>query len=127
MNPTYSSTHTHTHRLPAANVYVRRPLLTCPAFHHVGLLARAVLVHLSPEESKLLVDTFHALLSDDGVAYLAYEWREDWETTGTFHELCAACGLACETVPLDSSTSRSDAFGDDDDEYVLYVLRKGEK
>ena len=46
---------------------------------------------------------------------LAYEFRFDWETTRSFYEICAACGLADEQRAL------ADA---DEDDQILIVLRR---
>jgi len=78
------------------------------------LLGADIVYHQSPEEVAMLVDTIAALLAPNGVMLLAYEWREDWETTDAFHEECEARGLSVENSLL------CDA---DPDEQLLFKLR----
>jgi hypothetical protein len=74
-----------------------------------------ILYWLDTEGVEQLVRTLEQLLSADGTILLAYEFREDWETTGCFHETCEAVGLTSETVEL---------YGSDPDEVVLFLIRR---
>ena len=71
------------------------------------LLGADIVYHQSREEMVLLAETIAGLLAPGGVMLLAYEWREDWETTDAFHEECEARGLVLHRSQL------SDADMDD--------------
>eukprot|EP00908_Phaeocystis_cordata_P011898 Transcript_22867.p1 GENE.Transcript_22867~~Transcript_22867.p1 ORF type:complete len:308 (+),score=74.08 Transcript_22867:73-924(+) len=77
------------------------------------LLGADIVYHQSREEMVLLAETIAGLLAPGGVMLLAYEWREDWETTDAFHEECEARGLVLHRSQL------SDA---DMDDQVLFTL-----
>ena len=49
------------------------------------VLGADILYWQGPEDVGKLVQTMEAMLAPGGVVLLAYEWREDWETTGHFH------------------------------------------
>ena len=56
------------------------------------VLGADILYFQSKEDVVKLVATMDGLLAAGGAVLLAYEWREDWETTDAFHCECAARG-----------------------------------
>ena len=78
------------------------------------LLGADIVYHQSAEEMALLAMTIASLLAPGGVMLLAYEWREDWETTDAFHTECEARGL---------SLHRSQLCDADEEDQVLFTLR----
>ena len=80
------------------------------------VLGADVLYFQDAADVSKLVRTLERLLAPGGTVVLAYEWREDWETTGAFHDACKAAGLLDEMVDL-HETDREDA--------VLFLLRRG--
>ena len=78
------------------------------------LLGADIVYHQSAEEMALLATTIASLLAPGGVMLLAYEWREDWETTDAFHTECEARGL---------SLHRSQLCDADEEDQVLFTLR----
>ena len=75
------------------------------------LLGADIVYHQSGEEIAQLAMTIASLLAPGGVMLLAYEWREDWETTDAFHTECEARGLSLE---------RSQLYDADEDDQALW-------
>lgn len=79
------------------------------------VLGADVLYFQDPDDVEKLVRTLVQLLAPGGTIVLAYEWREDWETTGAFHDACKAAGLVDEMCDLHDA-DREDA--------VLFLIRR---
>ena len=87
----------------------------CGAAQFDVVLGADILYHQEAADVEKLVQTMSSLLAPGGCVLLAYEFRFDWETTRSFYEICAACGLADEQRAL------ADA---DEDDQILIVLRR---
>lgn len=67
--------------------------------------------------------------SSSGLLLLGFEFREDWETIGTFIERAEAAGLSCSHVALDANgrvlPPRADEDEDEEDagDMLLYTFR----
>ena len=79
------------------------------------VLGADVIYHQPAAEMAAFVGTIAELLAPAGRCLIAYEWREDWETTDAFHEECDARGLRVETGAL------CDA---DMDEQILFTVTR---
>lgn len=89
----------------------------CGRRAHDVVLGADILYHQSGDDVAKLVETMSSLLSPGGVVLLAYEWRQDWETTDAFHEECDARGL---------TVAQSQLADCDEDDCVLFTLARGE-
>ena len=85
------------------------------------VLGADILYFQSKEDVVKLVATMDGLLAAGGAVLLAYEWREDWETTDAFHCECAARGLHSEQRPLRGPLGEVD----EDEAVLLFVSRGG--
>ena len=90
-------------------------IAACGAAQFDVVLGADILYHQEAADVEKLVQTMSSLLAPGGCVLLAYEFRFDWETTRSFYEICAACGLADEQRAL------ADA---DEDDQILIVLRR---
>ena len=70
--------------------------MPCGAAQFDVVLGADILYHQEAADVEKLVQTMSSLLAPGGCVLLAYEFRFDWETTRSFYEICAACGLADE-------------------------------
>ncbi len=81
------------------------------------VLGADIVYFQSAPEAADLARTLEGLLAMGGTVVLAYEWREDWETTGAFHNACRELGLDSEMIGLHDT---------DEDDAVLFLIRRGE-
>ena len=91
------------------------------------VVASDVICHQDEETMKALVFTLHGLLRKRDTlppgscvvphVLVAYEFRDDWFTCGTFTDLCKEAGLEIvESANLEPQ--------DEDSDYLLYVMRE---
>eukprot|EP00392_Amoebophrya_sp_AT5.2_P005199 g5208.t1 len=82
------------------------------------VMASDVICHQDKSVMQVLVETIRSLIKTEepsAVAYVAYEFRDDWWTCSSFCDLCKKYGFEMRSWSLEED--------DEDSDFILYELR----